>query len=399
MRQYPPPPAIMQYEQEHAPPPRKWPLLVMILLCVLLLAGCATAFWLVNEKKYEETKTLAQNWEFEEAKRVSRVLMPMYEDLPSLKAFIDAGLLMESGGYEEAQQALTELGDYLNAEDLKKECQFRYGQILYSREEYAEACDVLRSLGDYSDAALWADESSYCVGIQYYTELGEAQDDDEIYDLAQKAVAEFSSVSDHENAEIMLDRTAAYIYSLAMDTFDTASAAFNQTQAEPAASDQSALGDSAAAMFQDAKKYFSLIPFYMESENYIELIGMLELPDETAATRLCSEMWDFAPARKFILGKYIPYFFYGYWSGGGYGITFTDVYHFYMLKPEDGATFGSGGISNNSSTGWKTAYQFNVLSKDSIEVLGTQTYTLSRAQDTGETEGDDESGSVEPQST
>lgn len=393
-----------------AKPLKKWPLIVMIALCVALLIGCIVTFYFANDKKYEQALSLAQAWQFSEAEKISGVLLPRHPQLPELYRYIDAGLMMENGGYENAQRTFAELSGFLDSDALEKECRFRQAQVLFSQENYKDARDMLVQLGSYSEAKIWADESAYRIGSAYYTQLAEAVEPQEIIRLAQNAMNEFSSTTGHEHSIIMLERTSEYIYSLALEAFDLASSFYNKVGEPAAAPAESGANtgetppatqdmgeENYLALFQDAQAYFNLLPDYMESQRYLSIITLVSQPVETAAITLRNDMWEFAPARKFIFGRYIPQFFYGTWSGGGYGITFTDFYHYYMLSIEDGTngSYGSGGISNSTKTGWKTAYSFRVLGKDNIEVIGKQIYTLSRVSNDAGASQD----SVQPEGT
>lgn len=389
---------------ERVKPMKKWPLFALIALCAVLLVSCFLAFYFANDNKYAQALQLAHAWEFNEADKLTGILLPQHPQLKELHSYIQAGFLMENGNYENAQKEFTALGDFLDSQTLTKECQFRQAQKLFSLGNYAEAREILVQLGNYSEAQLWADESAYRMGTGYYTQLADAVDPLDIITLAQNAINQFNSAANHENASIMLERTSAYIYSLAVEAFDMASTYYNkiedpasapaqapaaneeETQEPPATQDMGE--ENYLTMFQDASEYFNIIPDYMESRRYIDLIALTGQPEEAAAVTLRNDMWEFAPARKFIFGRYIPQFFYGTWSGGGYYIQLTDIYRFYMLSIEDGTngSFGSGGISNNTKTGWKTAYSFRVLSKDTIEVIGRQVYTLSRMGSGEETE-------------
>ncbi len=409
---------------EYEKPQRRWPLALFIIADILLLAGCGVAFWFANGPKYEHTVSLAQTWVFSDAKRYESVLLPIEEDSAQLEQFIEAGILMEAGAYEESQRILQALGSYLNAEELYRECSFRYAQRLFDLTHYEEARSLLLQLGEYGEARLWADEAAYRIGIEYYTKLAEATETPEILSLSELAIAQFSDVVDHENAAIMLDRTSAYLYALGVETFESASSLYNavtspaeaaaageedaptgvleedpdgsgapeedeeaedtgdappaeEGASEPAAPDATA--ESILPMFADASRFFALIPAYQDSAQYLEVIDLLNLPANEAAEILREDLFAFAPARKFLFGKYIAEFFYGRWSGGGYGIAFTDTYHFYLLNPESAeGGYGTGGISTNTTTGWKTAYSFNIIDQDTIQVIGAQTYTLSR---------------------
>ncbi len=357
--------------------PGKGAVRALSLLCIILLIACAVLYFLQSSRNFQRTEAYAAAWRFTEAQQYARGLPPFYPDAATLQAYIAAGVSMEENDFAAARGAFSALSGFKDSGELELECTYRLAQTLAESGSYAEAREAFLSLGAYAEAPQWAHECSYREGLALYEQLAGAASFTEQAAIGKQALGKFIGLDGHPYAEEMLRRTSAFLYDGATTAFAIASQAFNQ----PASVETASAADAPpadASVFDEAYDVFAAIEHYQDSAQYLALILAVRLPQSEAAAML-RDQWDFAPARAFVLGRYIQEFFYGRWSGGGYGIEFNDTHRFFMLAAGEGETdFGNGGISTDSATGWKTAYSFRILGRDTIEVITTKTYTLNR---------------------
>jgi hypothetical protein len=411
----------MEYVNAHKPvdTPKKKSAAVILLgvVCVLLVVACMVAFVYANNGKYQEAAALAASAQtdadFYKARRVANLVLPTNPNARELKNFINAGILVGEGGYTKANELLQTLGGLFDASELQKNCDFHIAQQLYAAEDYEAAEALFLPLGAYNEADKWRAECSYRIGLGYYYQLAQASEQAEICQYGALAIEKFSGLPYHEYAPAMLIQTSDYLYGIGVSIFEGASESYNMAEPLPDITEEAAETDTGGdtnddtaglteeeapaspetieafdpleetymVMFQDALQYFSAVPAFKDSAKYIEIISALSLPADAAAAVLREQVWDFAPARKFILGKYLPYFFYGRWSGGGFGVVFDETYQFYVMAQESGSSYGNGSIMMNTKKGRTLAYSFSVTDAGAIDIIGaknSKTYSLAR---------------------
>ena len=123
--------------------------------------------------------------------------------------------LYESGNYDEAYEAFTELGDYKDSADMAKSSHYKKASVLYENGNYKEACEVFTGLGDYEDSANMADlsrlayaqelvtQSKYNDAVKVFQALGDMDGIDEVLDnIADSLMFE----DDYKNAKLFLYR-------------------------------------------------------------------------------------------------------------------------------------------------------------------------------------------------
>lgn len=383
---------------------------VLCVLCLILFVLCAGFGYLSIDRKFGAVSGLASSWYFIEAKASLESLPPFFPGIDNLSRYIDAGVLMESGDFVKAKEEFLSLGDYRDSSLLVQECDYRNAQTLTEAGELLAAREIFLSLGTYAQAEGWASECEYRQGLKYYEELQSAVTHEDIVTLGKAAIDCFGNKQGHPYADEMLGYTNAFLYAIAEDNFITAAMFSNSGEVEDNAigdekngeeesSDTkntntenagagNATGESIISaqsddeyhtLLKQAEDIFLILRDYEESRLYISAITIAIKPAAAAAMELREQLWDFAPARALLLNRMLPEFFYGKWSGGGYGITFDKEYRFYALALNDVAPFVSGSITKTGKNSWKKAYSFNILGKDEIMILrDTREYLLER---------------------
>ena len=279
---------------------------------------------------------------------------------------------------------------------------YRHAQRLVEQGAYEEAQMLFKSLGDYGESAQWVQECTYRWGLDEYEKLLEIQDYGEICNIGEHTLALFRGISEHMYAAEMIERTSSYLYTMAIQAFNTASLTYNQPiqpgegeAEENGETDETTAPDiqagQAQSVFDDARRLFSILEGYQESGRYLELLSVImDTPQEQVGNSLLT-MWDFEPVRKFLLGRYLPDFFRGKWIGEGYDITFdNETYRYYLLALESEQNYGSGTILKKSKKGWEMAYSFRILDENKIEIIGKKEYALQRVNEQTNSDGDSE---------
>ena len=87
---------------------------------------------------------------------ISNFVKAQQEEAARLEAYNAAVALAEAGQYDEAIAAFTELGDYMDSAEQKKEItkEITYSQAvtLFEEKQYEEAITKFEGLGDYKDS-------------------------------------------------------------------------------------------------------------------------------------------------------------------------------------------------------------------------------------------------------
>ena len=104
----------------------------------------------------------------------------------NLQAYVDAVKLLNSGDFEEAEQAFSDLNGYKNCGDMVLECKYRKGKQLIAEQKFEEATSVFEALGEYSDSAEMIKEVSYQQGLLELQNKDFVKAADIFYELAKE---------------------------------------------------------------------------------------------------------------------------------------------------------------------------------------------------------------------
>lgn len=83
----------------------------------------------------------------------------------NLDAYIGAMELLDSGDFESAEQAFSDMGGYRDSDEMILESRYRKGKNLIEKQEFEDATAVFEALGDYSDSIEMVKEVSYQKGL------------------------------------------------------------------------------------------------------------------------------------------------------------------------------------------------------------------------------------------
>ena len=149
--------------------PVLWACAAVVLLCVIA-GGTVGGF-------YMAARTHAERWEFSEAERLlpGRDLVAAFD--PQLVAYIDAGILLENGQYEEAQAAFTTLQEqgYRDSDDLVCETFYRYALQLADEGKWgiAKTKMLWAAAHEYKDSAEQAENICFREANDMLNEKGD----------------------------------------------------------------------------------------------------------------------------------------------------------------------------------------------------------------------------------
>lgn len=125
---------------------------------------------------------------------ISNFVKAQQEEAARLEAYNAAVALAEAGQYDEATAAFTELGDYKDSTEQKKEItkEITYSQAvtLFEEKQYEEAISKFEGLGDYKDSTEQAKNIA-----DYVKAIGLMEDGD--YEAASEI---FSKLGDYEDS-------------------------------------------------------------------------------------------------------------------------------------------------------------------------------------------------------
>lgn len=83
----------------------------------------------------------------------------------NLDAYIGAMELLDSGDFESAEQAFSDMGGYRDSDEMILESRYRKGKQLIADHQFEEAKAIFEELGDYSDSADMIKETEYQRGL------------------------------------------------------------------------------------------------------------------------------------------------------------------------------------------------------------------------------------------
>lgn len=124
-------------EAEESEPQKKSGTVLVVLLIVILLAAAVLLYFFVLRK---------------------------------MLAYNAAGKLFDSGRYEEARAAYSELGDYESSAGMVWECDYYRAKELFAEGRHEDAEALFLGLGAYKDSALWAENCRGAINIKAYEE-------------------------------------------------------------------------------------------------------------------------------------------------------------------------------------------------------------------------------------
>jgi len=86
----------------------------------------------------------------------------------NLRKYNSAEKLLQSKDYVGALEVYAELGDYKDAADRYKQCQFDYANSKFNNKQFSEAGELFKELGDYEDANSKYNECLYLQAKDFY---------------------------------------------------------------------------------------------------------------------------------------------------------------------------------------------------------------------------------------
>lgn len=219
---------------------RRRPLLrvcvVLLLLCVVTAGAVGGLYWSVERH--------LDNWEFSAANRLILGRDRVAAANPELIAYIDAGLLLESGEYVEAEKAFRQFEEqpYRDSDDLLSESMYQYALQLRDKGEWRDAVLKMTVVSDrgYKDAMEQVDQIAYQEAN--YTMYVEG----DVYRGFQR----FKALADKGYGPAQNDMEAV------------------RDEVYHAACEAYAAGD-----YPEAQKFFSCVRKYCDTEKYCTLIN------------------------------------------------------------------------------------------------------------------------------
>lgn len=301
----------------------KYVIVGLLLLAVITLATAAGVYYM----KYNEAVELAKAGAYSEAEKT--LLFPWvteYHDA-ELDDYIHAGMLLENRRYSEAQQAFLRLGAYRDAASLEKESRYRRAAQLADMNQFEEAIAMYTALQEesYKDAESLILDTEYKQAAYW---LYETED----YEAAYHA---FASLGKHgyDGADDMASE-AMYLWACDLidreeyfDAYEKLKKLKNRAEAKELLADLTdylyTTGQTAyrAGSYQYAKKCFTTVSTYADSNKYLTLIEVATATSYDDAQTFFDQLCDWigfedtgtllalnsAFLEKFLLGEWESY--------------------------------------------------------------------------------------------
>lgn len=370
---------------------RKIALVAAIVLVVAVLSsyiGC-----------YLAAKANAKNGDFDVAD--SLLFVPMITKVHDAKLveYIEAGQSMVARNYEAAKAIFEDLPDYLNANELAKETDYRHAAQYADANEFDKAIRLMSALKKvgYKDAEkkllelqyrkgsyLLLEEENFAEAYKIFTQLKR-----EKYDGAEEmqketrylwaiskienedyigAYYQLTDIQDYADVREILSALEEVIYAEGQDLY------YNEK-------------------YTDAKDRFNCVTFYKDSKKYIILIGAHTSDKWTASDSMVKSLIDifyFEDAAELLISTqaFGEKFLLGTWRGDGYYFTMEGDGHisynlpwfsygdYYRIEDSIMLLYPENNYNNT-----KELFAFSALTPDCIEVFcyqNNRTYTLYR---------------------
>jgi len=198
----------------------------------------------------------------------------------NLDAYMGAMELLDSGDFESAEQAFSDMGGYRDSDEMILESRYRKGKQLIKEGKFEEAKTQFSELGDYSDSADMIKEADYQHGIQ---ELQEKH-----YLEAVKYLSKLTISPGYKDADIMLsearyqqamDQFEKKQYKAALKKFKELEKAKYQKAVDAMPMINSACYDDAVLSYRNgetgsASELFELLGSYKDAETYHRFCGI-----------------------------------------------------------------------------------------------------------------------------
>ncbi len=112
--------------------------------------------------------------------------------MSNLKEYIHAKTLFQSGDYQSAKAAFSQLGDYMNSETMALQCDYAYGTKLLEEGHFADAKTIFQELG----AQNYADSSTQLLECDYRSAVSLLENGQ--FDDAQNIFVDLGTYNDSE---------------------------------------------------------------------------------------------------------------------------------------------------------------------------------------------------------
>ena len=354
---------------------------------------------------YIAARTKAEKGEFDAASALLFAAPVTKLHDAKLVAYIEAGRLMTSHNYEEANLEFQELSGFLNADDMAKEAKYRRAFQYADADDFNNAIRLMDSLSGegYRDSAERALELQFRKGVYLLREENKFDEANKIFSMLAK--------KGYDGAEEMQYETQ-YVWALYLVdqeqyvlAYKKLAAIRNYADARECKETLSDLMYSKAQAlyraghYKSAEKLFECISLYKDSKKYLTLIRARgKLSTQENLTNIVKEVvsifyFEDAPELLVSEGNIACYFLLGTWwtSRGEYYFKMERAnngeYNFlnsYTLPSFGGLFTIEDGVYSVSGDGYKNKpqYRFTLLTPDSMEVYcykNGATYTLYRA--------------------
>lgn len=379
--------------------------LVSGIAAVVLLAALFGGYWMT----YQKARSAAAEQNFQQAEK--NLLVPQITKLHDarLLTYIEAGKLMDARQYDEAKSAFASVLEYLDAEELMLECDYRHAAQYADANEFSKAAALFSSLEEkqYKDAGKKVLETQYRNGIFLMNEQQKYNDAYLLFDSLEK--------KGYQDATLMKDE-ARYQWALALIESGDYLLAYEKLESIPAYSDvpeilpalKELMYDYGQSLYrqgdyEEAEPYFDCIDSFRDTSAYLTLIELhldhyffdvikfdLSYPLTLAKEyyEKLSPLFDFEDTTEVITKYLLAVHLQGTWSGDGYSFTLgKDGSCSYTLPSSDYGDhfYLSEGkfytYPNNWDFAAKPMFSFTLVSRDCIKVFcyqDSKTYTLYR---------------------
>jgi hypothetical protein len=320
---------------------------------------------------------------------------------PDDRAYIDAGLLMENGKYEEAKAAFAALGNLYDSEEMGKEAVYREAARLADTNEYDKAIEQYELLADYKDSGKLKYDA-YCRKGYYQISQGQ-------YRSAIKTFRYLKGKQYEGIDEIMLD--AYYQSGCALIEGEDYFTAYHYLEKASGYLDADELISGLKELlylegqyyyqtedYSNANIYFSAIKGYLRSDDYLVLCNFANNKRSTFAWLLSEYSWDkiikligFENTADILVSceEYASRFLSSTWSDGYYYFSIDNAdnyrakYNIPWFDYGDFYTISDGyyQLVDKETNKTKNLFAITVLSEDCISIYAYKngkTYTLYR---------------------
>lgn len=375
--------------------------MMRILNPILLSLGAlalAAAFFLYFGINYNNALDSIRSQDFHAAETSINKMFFIAEPLTKMHAYINAGLLLDSGNYDGAIAAFSELGNYESAVQCAIEAKYQKAAVLADNASFDEAIYIYEEINGYKDSNTLITETNYrkaCYLVEHENRFSDAltifkQLAKEGYkDSGDKVLWTYYNWGEYLTEE--KDYIEAYEkYLLAGKTYNDVISKLIELK--------SAIYSVAIQNYRIGKYYvaqdgFSIIHPYQKTREYL-ILTVLHTASScsvftyTQALDYILEIVGFEDGNDIILNdtNYAWEFLEGKWKNGSYYLNMDNKgMHCYIPAIDfgDEYDFRNGSVYFvKSSTGQsKLAWDMEIVTVDCIKIYSyynNETYTLFR---------------------